>query len=318
MLAEYSAPVTKSTKRIVAEHAGSIGVAQADTCKLCGPLHVVSREGIWICLECGQVLGSVIEMKPERGDYSSGNPYNDTSNSLFRKSAVSTNVVFARGSAYENLTKYNLQAVPSVERSMKGRCRQLTRYAANRVPANVIERAMLIYNQVTKMQKTHSDKPICRGNNSTGLQAACLATALGEHKLSRDEKEIANMFNIDPKYVTKGKKKVFDMLNVYGKFIPRMVTWKDMYQTYCNHVSLSKRDTEEVGRILEIVYKKKLLDRHTVNSNISGCIRFVTKMHSLNLSLEQISKHCGGVSTNTIESVYKQLFANIQYFYTTN
>ena len=283
----------------------------ADICPDCGPLQVVSRDGIWLCENCGTDLGMMIETKPARSDYSRGNPYNDTSNIMFKESALSTRLAYTRGTETQSLAKYSRQFVPQKERSLKTKCHQLNDCVRKQIPAQIVGRAQLIYREVITLQKKHSKTPISRGKNSTGVLAACLVAALGEFNQSRSDKQIAKMFNIDISYLTHGKHLVFDMLNHKGKYVPRLRDWRDRLHANCTNIGLSDSATKDVKRIMTIIQDKGIAHNHTQNSIIAGAIRFVTKINSLNLTKERISKECDGLSTNTIERVYERLISNI-------
>lgn len=288
----------------------------ADTCADCGPLQVVSRDGLWLCEKCGADLGAIVETKPARSDYIRGAPYNDTSNILFKESALSTRLAYTRGSESQSLAKYSRQFVPQDERSLKTKCHQLNDCVGKQIPSQIVDRAKLIYREVITLQKKYSKTPISRGKNSTGILAACLVAALGEFNQSRSDKQIAKMFSIETSYLTHGKHIVFKMLNQEGIYVPRLRDWKDSLHACCANVGLEDSVTRDVERIIRIIYKKGLANNHTQNSIIAGTIRFVTKIHGLNLSKERISEECNGLSTNTIDRVYDKLMDNICAFFT--
>jgi transcription initiation factor TFIIIB Brf1 subunit/transcription initiation factor TFIIB len=131
-------------------------------------------------------------------------------NPLLPESSLGTRIMSRPGEsrAMQNIRKYHLwNVMPYRERTLWNVFEMLQVRAANAgVSAAVVEETKQLYAQVSPLC-------ICRGQQKDALMAACLFESLKRHDTPRRPAEIAEMFKIDIKLITKGVKQFSGLLD---------------------------------------------------------------------------------------------------------
>ena len=167
----------------------------------------------------------------------------------------------------------------------------------------------MIVEQAKKIYKDIRDVKISRGVNRDALIATCLMASLNINNVSRSQKEIAEIFNINQSHITQGRKKLLELNNyiknnlIYSinittpaNFIPRFCSSLDIDEKYINLMKLICKKVQKLPDISE----------NTPPAIASGIIYFICYLCKLNISKKNISNTCK-ISEVTINKCFKKL-----------
>jgi transcription initiation factor TFIIB len=277
-----------------------------------------------LCTACGTHLGYNIDNSAEyrwfgnddrNGDPSRvGNPLNP----LLPESSLGTRILSRPGDsgAMRRIRQYHLWTVmPYRERTLWGVFEMLQVRASNAgISHSIVEEAKQLYSQV-------SPRCICRGAQKDALLAACLYESLKRHDTPRRPQELADIFQIDVKLITRGVKQFSGLLeeHKHADIQTRIVhEVKGTPSTSFRHYlepAIFKLETPRVyhGRIVEEATRiGNLIDElgicpETTPSSLAAC--------SLSLALEilriqktnaEIAKVCT-ISAATLQKSLKRI-----------
>jgi transcription initiation factor TFIIIB Brf1 subunit/transcription initiation factor TFIIB len=185
-------------------------------CPDCGTgKHIVVADEEVNCTRCGTHLGFQIDSSAEyrwfgsedRGPDPSrvGNPLNP----LLPESSLGTRILIRPGDskAMRRIRQYHLWSVmPYRERTLWTVFEGLQVRASNAgISLAIVEETKQLYAQVSPLC-------ICRGQQKDALLAACLFESLKRHGTPRRPVEIAEIFGIDVKLITRGVKQFSGLL----------------------------------------------------------------------------------------------------------
>jgi len=191
-------------------------VADGYTCPECITSKWIEiEEDSVMCTACGNHLGFQIDSSAEYRWFGSedrnpdptrvGNPLNP----LLPESSLGTRIM-ARGGdnkAMRRIRQYHLWTImPYRERTLWGVFEMLQVRASGAGISNaIVEETKQLYAQVSPLC-------ICRGAQKDALLAACLYESLKRHDTPRRPQEIATIFQIDVKLITRGVKQFSGLL----------------------------------------------------------------------------------------------------------
>lgn len=198
------------------------GPATSHVCAICeDDTHIEDVGTEVVCTKCGSIIDIPLEWAAEyrwyAGDSSSGGAGADPSrcsfpvNHLMPESSLGT-MIHIRGSSamMRRLKRYHMwNQMPYRERTLWTVFDSLQVRAANAgIGTAVIEEAKELYAQLTATA-------ICRGQaQRDAMLAACLWESLKRHETPRMPKDIAEVFNIPMKHVTRGIKQFQQLLAI--------------------------------------------------------------------------------------------------------
>jgi transcription initiation factor TFIIB len=264
-----------------------------------------------ICKECNNIISNIIE-GPEWKNYKNINGVNTTrcgmpSNILLPNSSLGTTISQSRGN--DKMNKVNMyqnwNSMPYKERSLykvfieiDNKCKK------NNITIKVIETSKTIYQIV-------SSTKISRGSNRTGIIAACVFYGCKECDVPRSTKEIADIFNIDIKIMTKGCKNLTEILRLNPNYKKRFkyhknINIENFIDRFCSRLNLNDKDVKNIYEISKLAEKNKLLNDNTPPSMASGCILLYVLNNNLPINKKEISDICK-ISEVTIVKCYKKL-----------
>jgi len=168
-----------------------------------------------ICYECGTHLGFMIDSSAEYRWFGSedrnpdptrvGNPMNP----LLPESSLGTRIMSRPGDnkAMRRIRQYHLwNIMPYRERTLWTVFEMLHVRASNAgISLAIVEETKQLYAQVSPLC-------ICRGQQKDALLAACLYESLKRHDTPRRPVDIADIFQIDVKLITRGVKQFSGLL----------------------------------------------------------------------------------------------------------
>jgi transcription initiation factor TFIIB len=162
-----------------------------------------------ICTECGQVFDHILDQGPEYRWFSGEDRNPDPTrvgapqNPLLPESSLGTTMLLRKnhGNAMRKIKRYHTwNLMPYRERNLWGIFEGLHVRAVNAgIGLGVLEEAKRLYAQLSALC-------VCRGTQKEALIAACLYEGLKRSGTPRRPKDIATIFQINIRYVTKGLK----------------------------------------------------------------------------------------------------------------
>lgn len=175
---------------------------------------IVDEEEV-ICRACGNQLCFLIDSSAEYRWFGSEDRHPDPTrvgnpiNPLLPESSLGTRIMMRPGDnkAMRRIRQYHLwNIMPYRERTLWTVFEMLQVRASNGgISLAIVEETKQLYAQVSPLC-------ICRGQQKDALLAACLYESLKRHDTPRRPTEIASMFQIDVKLITRGVKQFSGLL----------------------------------------------------------------------------------------------------------
>jgi transcription initiation factor TFIIB len=167
----------------------------------------------------------------------------------------------------------------------------------------------MIVDQAKKIYKDIRDIKISRGINRDALVATCLMASLNINNVSRSQKEIAAIFNINQSHITQGRKKLLE-LNNYIKnnliYSINITTPENFIPRFCSSLHIEQKYIDLMKLICKKVQKLPDISENTPPAIASGIIYFICYLCKLNVSKKNISDICK-ISEVTINKCFKKL-----------
>lgn len=188
-------------------------------CTSCGTdIYVEIDEEEVTCTQCGTHLGYLIDSSAEYRWFGADDRNPDPSrvgnplNPLLPESSLGTRILYRPGDskAMRRIRQYHMwNIMPYRERTLWNVFEGLTVRASNAgISGAIIEEAKQLYAQVSPLC-------ICRGPQKDALLAACLFESLKRHDTPRRPVDIAAIFQIDAKLITRGVKQFSGLLETH-------------------------------------------------------------------------------------------------------
>lgn len=288
-------------------------------CTDCKDYTVINEKNVLICDNCGLEKDAIVDCGAEWHNFNDSTTGTDPSrcglvqNPLLYESSYGTSIENTYDPIFMKLRQLmQWESIKYSEKSKREVFSKLTNIGTQyKLKHNVIEYAQQLYVEIIEI-KNEIDEKSSRGNFLEGLIAACLSKSCDEFKIPIFAKDLAKMFNIDQKNITRGINK-FESLILHStkkKVLvePETNVYRNYITTYCDLLKMTYY-IDLINKYIVIIEKNNLLSSTTHQSIICGCIYFVSVMMKLNVKKEDISKACN-ISTATINKIYKML---IQY-----
>ncbi len=270
------------------------------------------EDGYKWCSECGENNGIYIDTSPEWRYYGSedskssdptrcGMPVN---NLLYNMSCGT--MISSRGNSLEVkrlrtihkyiTSNYNDRAILSIFENLN------IVGLNNNINSMIVEDAKKIYKDIR-------DIKICRGINRDALVATCLMTSLNINNVSRSQKEIAEIFNINQTHITQARKKLLE-LNNYIKndlvYNINITTPENFIPRFCSSLNIEEKYISLMKLICKKVQKLPDISENTPPAIASGIIYLICYLCKLSVTKKNISDICK-ISEVTINKCFKKL-----------
>ena len=175
---------------------------------------------------------------------------------------------------------------------------------SNALPKVISETAKSLY-------KILSGAKISRGSNRTGIIAACVFNACKECGAPRSPNELASIFAIDPKVMTKGCKNYTEIIRLSKTDMSRVhniksINLDDFITRFSHNLQLDDKHIRQINHISYLCQDLHLISDNTPPSMASGCIYLYVKVLKLEISKKDISDVCK-ISEVTINKCAKKL-----------
>jgi transcription initiation factor TFIIB len=294
----------------------SIIVCQSDlsgrdgrVCRHCNSEDIILEEAIYTCRECGSINDRYIDMTAEWRFYGSedsktvdptrcGLP----ASQLMPESGLGSIIGRNFKESYEMnlIRKYHMwNSMSYKERSLYNIFDNITVNAINNgIATSIIEEAKMFYKKV-------SESKISRGENRSGLIASSIYMSCKSNKVPRSTKEIAKIFNLKPKTMTKGCKKFQDVMNMNME----STCADDFIQRFCSKLNLDNEIRELCRDIVQKADELCIVSENTPPSISAGSIYLCNVVCNLGISKKDMAIACE-LSQVTLSKCYKKLYDN--------
>jgi len=289
-------------------------------CKNCDTLDKIvedTAQGILVCVGCGSVISELFDEHPEWKQYT-GDDNNKESlarcsqptNFFLPQSSLGTSIAGSNRNKIKILHSWG--SMPYKERSLnlilkeiQNRCREGGIFKCIEDDAKILYK--IISESKHKQGKNIGKTIIIRGSNRRSLVAACVFFACKKNKITRSPKEIANLFKLKYKDVTKGCK-------IFLKFIKMQKLQYDIQisnpehfiKRYCRKLHLPNKYIDQAIKIAKNIQKLDLASMHTPESVATGSILLIIDINNLNIEKKEISIKFE-VSEVTISKTFKKI-----------
>tara|TARA_X000000368_G_scaffold418736_1_gene419669 strand:- start:9257 stop:10198 length:942 start_codon:yes stop_codon:yes gene_type:complete len=278
-------------------------------CKNCDVIKIFTREGIPTCPMCGLVDSQYIDETPEwtsgisddgkvTDNSRCGNP--NANPELFSDSWGKGSIILTKNmSSYKDkrMAKINFhQSMNHKDRSLFHAYKDIDE-ACLLLPESVLKDAKMMY-------KKFNDKKLTRGAVRTGIKANCVLFACRMSKIPRTTKEIADMFSIQSKDISRTSQMFKTVM--LGKTTNSYTTLPhDVMQRLLNAYDVSREERLKCNNMCSKLESCSDLMSKTPNSVASVIIYMVLKSR---VSKNDICEKCSiSIPTiNKIENIIKK------------
>lgn len=284
-------------------------------CQLCNGTSILfdSNKATYICEDCGCQVSEIFECRPEWTNYEEGN--HDTgrcgvaTNPFFPKSSTGTMITGAGCHKLKMLHMWD--QVPYKERSLSEVLSNIeSKLKKYKITKSIIDNAKILYKNLSEIK--HADginkgKPIIiRGDNRRGLIAACAFYGAKLQESPRSTKDIADIFELEEKQVTKGCRRFLELLNyeaIYKFYASKAC---DYITINAYKLNLFKPHIDLAIKITNNITKLDIASDHQPTSIAAGSIFLVSEIKNLGLLKSKISE-IFQISEVTIAKTYKKI-----------
>lgn len=320
------------------------------TCTTCNDAQALETIGSEvICMRCGTVVDIPLEQGAEYRWFSADSGGQDPSrcgfpvNHLMPESSLGTMIMSNNPSPLmRRIKRYHMwNLMPYRERTLWTIFESLQVRAANAgIGTAVLEEAKELYAQLTA-------SAICRGQaQRDSMLAACLWEALKRHGTPRMPKDIAEIFHIPLKHVTKGNKqfqnlfamrtsgqmtdtyanpsesapvdpgkesaetisaRAFQRKAIWQKMASRTTSYEDFIQPFLTNLAIPRGSLEHMVRhVCERTEELGIVPENTPPSLTASVIAFCAQESGIRLETTEIARVCG-ISAVTIHKCLKRM-----------
>jgi len=289
----------------------SIEIYDSNFCNDCKGSNVITDiKGASVCQDCGCVRGFTLDKNPEWINGEDGSGENDrcgnATSYFFPQSSLGTNI---KSHKYDKIKMvHDWSQMPYKERSLY----EVFQYIDSKcdkagVVKSVIDNAKILYKHISDIKCPKGKPIIIRGLNRKSLIAACVYNGAKNQGLPRTAKEIADIFLLTVKQVTKGNRKYDNLIDNY-KYMN--VNKSNLAINYIDRFGIKlKIPTEILDHAKQISINISRLDiasGHQPPSIASASLMIALKVGELEIDKKLISK-LFGISDVTITKTYKKI-----------
>jgi transcription initiation factor TFIIB len=283
-----------------------------DLCSFCGQDSIYIIKGTCICKKCGTINGIKIDTSAEWRYYGSDDSkYSDPNrcgmptNVLLPESSLGSTIAFKNNESYEmkKIRNYHMwNTMPYKERSLYNVFDIIqVRALNNGINSCIIEEAKALYKKI-------SETKISRGEPRKGIIASCIYKACILNGSPRSTHEIAAIFKISTKNMTRGCKK-FDSIMNYSKNENINISGSrsiDFIRRFCSHLNINTNIQDVCKVVCLNAEKHNIVSKCIPPSVATGSIYLVCNLLNIDISKKDISEQCK-ISEVTISKCYKEL-----------
>lgn len=261
----------------------------------------------WECSQCGNITEYSTLEKTSRFS----NETTDAINPLLPKSSHCSIIIPQHTSNFKmkrTQKVHSWSAMTYKERCLNNIFQEITLCSLNaRIVSSIVKLAHQYYTII-------SEEYVARGTMRKGIIAACLFMACKKLQVPRTCTEIATIFKIDPKWVTKGNKKFLELWHLAGKediVYQEECPSFEYLSRFCSHLLDDHSHILKVSIFVRNQIKKhNLLTQNTPTSiaaaSIFMAIQLINDQNTKTITRTHLSK-VTNTSHVTITKCYKEL-----------
>lgn len=281
-------------------------------CNVCGNDRVVADDGLNVCVACTSVNSRIIDMGAEwrfTGD-DTGKLYADDPdrcgmqvNELLPRSSLGSVIGGVQGRGNRDMYRIRMyqqwHSMPYSERVLYAAFDKLVVCTANKgIPGKVIADAKMLY------KRAGEQKLVNRGDSKRGLAAACVLYGCQMNHAPRPPKEVAAMFGIDVKVLTKGSSRLQELLQLTVDGTKS----EDYITRFASKLGMSNEDICTCRSIAKQLDDLDVISNSAPASCASGILMFVCTQRGLTHTKKDVSGVCD-VSEVTVAKLLKRIQA---------
>lgn len=278
-------------------------------CENCGSNNFETDilNGIIVCLDCSLISHELLDKNVYN---SASDNYGCPINYFYPNSSLGTKVKNGRFSTIAVMEKWS--RMPYKERSLHDvntyievNCKK------SNIPMSIIENAKILFKRINDLKnpKNSEKHVIIRGINRLGIIAACVFNGAIMQNMPRSPKEISEIFGIPEKQVTKGCRKLKELLpsdNILCELKSSQTYDFISRKEFSKQLNLNERHLRLAKTMSNNIKKLNIATDHQPPSIAAGSILLLSEILELNLSKKLISK-IFGISQVTIIKIYKKI-----------
>jgi transcription initiation factor TFIIIB Brf1 subunit/transcription initiation factor TFIIB len=262
-----------------------------------------------VCTNCGVENDRIIDYNPEWRFYGSDDNRRSSDpnrcgmpmNQIISESSLSTVI---SGHGFEMYRKINTwNGLTYKEKSMITILNKITQKAnIDNVPQSIIDATMKMYQIISKDY-------IKRGTSRESLIAACFFNALKDNNLIRSNEEVAKLFDIKSKKLSKGCNEFAELMFAKDKdYVKNMrpIDPGDLIERFCMLMDLDEKFIKIGNRVAILVDKLGICQENNPKSIAVGCIYFISQHYNLGFSKKEIADACH-TSEVTVNNTFNQM-----------
>jgi transcription initiation factor TFIIB len=269
---------------------------------------IVDSEMI-ICTHCGAENDFIIDYHAEWRYYGSDDNKRSSDpnrcgmpgNPIIPDMSFST-VILGKGyEVYRKLNSWN--GLSYKQRSLIAILNKIaTKANIDNVPQSIIDTTMNMY-------KIISQDYIKRGASRESLIAACFFNALRDQGMIRSTEEIAKLFDIKSKKLSKGCNEFTELMFAKNKdYVKNMkpIESKDLIERFCTLLEINQEYITVAIRAGILIDKLGICQENNPKSIAVGCIFLISQNYNLGFSKKEIADLCK-TSEVTVSNTYSQM-----------
>jgi transcription initiation factor TFIIB len=270
-----------------------------------------------ICTYCGIENDNIIDYHAEWRYYGSDDNKRSSdpnrcgmpSNPNIPDSSLST-VILGRGfEVYRKLNSWN--GLSYKQRSLIAILNKIaTKANIDNVPQSIIDSTMNMY-------KIISQDYIKRGASRESLIAACFFNALRDQGMIRSTDEIAKLFDIKSKKLSKGCNEFTELMFSKNKdYVKNMkpIEAKDLIERFCTILDIDDQYVQIAIRASILIDKLGICQENNPKSIAVGVIYLISQNYNLGFSKKEIAENCK-TSEVTVSNTFSQMVKFKKYLF---
>lgn len=286
-------------------------------CSECNSSDIVftSSRGSYVCGNCGLESQEFLDDGPEWNNYDDGKGDSARcgapSSAFFPKSSLGT-VINTPGYSKVKMLR-NWGQVPYRERSLAEVLNDIdTKCKKYKITKAVIDNAKILYKNVRETKhKDGSSKGknvIIRGVNRKQIIAACFYFGATLQKSPRSTKEVADIFDLSLKQVSKGCRRFLEIMkDNFIVFDIKPSHGTDFVERFGSKLKLTKEAIELAKTIADNTTKLDIASDHQATSIAAASILFASNILNQNINKKLVSE-IFKISDVTIIKTYKKIY----------
>lgn len=286
-------------------------------CVRCGSIGTLYNDNEnMVCTSCGCDNGMILDTNPEWRFYGSDDNRKSADpnrcgmpiNPYIKNSSLSIAIL---GKGFETYRKVNTwNGMSYKERSLMTILNMVMNKAnIENVPQSIIDRTIFMY-------QTVCTEHVKRGTSRESLIAACFSQAMRESGYLRSHQEVAKLFNIKAKKLSKGYNEFTELLYKSNKedYVQKIkpIDSKDLILNYCQYLEFTEQQKKSCLMALYGVERMGLCQENNPKSIAVGVMYLIAEHYGLEYTKRDIAEYCK-TSEVTVSSTYSQMIKFVRY-----